>query len=1330
MKKVINKFIAFLVTFAMIIALIPLSTISSLAAGIDEFATKDTNDVQEYTYSKVNSISSGEEYVIVYKYNNEYYALAWNGSEYSAIKGTVNNGKFTVSAEQSDILWSVGNGEITNNGKTLKGNGNSQLPTDNSGKNLSVNNSNQISYTTWDDSSYFPSWKDKNYYLSYDGQNWKTSEDANSNFTFYKVIYEGEAEDTLKPDSILGSDTVEGGDYPEYPNQGSVRVNKNATSEDFNGTGVAKVELGVTGVPVKKGVDVVLVLDISGSMKGTKLTNLKKSAKDFVDILLGDNADGSKSSNRLGLVTFSQDDNSRCKIQYALKNAYGKNKMKNTIDGLTANGGTDYDSAFSNASEVLKNASASRDKYVVFMTDGGPSGFTNTDGTRYHYTSGMSRWDATQIANVPYLKGAEDIKSSGVKVYSIGLGLNNPGNNFTETQAKTIAANLSSNTATNKDYYVSVDDDDAQGTNLNKAFTNIASAIKKAGQNAVVTDVVGSAFDLQTSKTLPNDKGTLSESPNIEVKLYDLYTLADFNKGTITDRNQIGTRKSGNPTVVETVTFNSDGTATSSLKTGNILTKQDNTTTIDAEKFTYTRVDKSDGSNTETFTWKLGDITEQEATISYYAYLRGSMEGNRGNGLYDTNESAVLNYDNYLGHEAHKEFTKPKMPWGSAVVNYEFYLVNEKGQPVNSRGEVVPFAERVTIGDPQQKEFNWNNKTEVTASIVANKLVPEGYELYINDTVYTANATSKGKGNCTIKETVPTGSLGAGDNGSSTKVYDNDEGYTNSSVAFGVKNKTTLIPDSIVIDYGKSIDIDVMKNDRVLNATLDSIATIDTNLGNITLGEGFTNDRKDGFTNNISTKQANISVATDKSVVTYTPTKYMDSVDQFYYAAKDETSDGKGGEITSYRYQTVKVIPATTVYYEDNFGDTTDNDATNGIVYSGSWAEVDETDGTTPEDKQDNKDVTDKDGHQYGSDDSYQNDTKLSNGSAKVTTGDGTASASATFTFKGTGFDLISRTNNSTGLIQYKIYRGDKAEGTPIFKQNLNTVYKDEGGDLYQIPVINWSSETYDTYTVKITVSRNAIFYLDAIRIYNPVGLDNETANNQYKKDKEANPVIKEVRNLLIESGKLSTDETKGAVFVETKDTTSSIVDYINKGPNNEVYLKPGQSVAFNIRSTQKPKSVQIGAKAPNGSSSITVGSGIDDKQISLTSATDMYYNVSSAINWSNDDNSSYATVIITNNGTSDTIASITNLKLTYDNSDGDYYTYVNQSMANEASKIATKRMSVLLDNTDNSTNSTEKDTNSNEQDKDSNQDNSQQETTKNNPIKDFFNNLFSKWFK
>ena len=622
MKKAMKKFIAFLVTFAMTIAMIPLSTISSLAAGVNEFAIKSTNNEQTSTYQKVSSVSSGEDYVIVYNYNNEYYALAWNGSEYSAIKGTVSGEKFTVSADESNIIWSAANNTFTNNGKVLKGNGNEKLPTDDSNdyKTLYVNNSNQIRGGS----------RRSRIYLKYSGTDWETSTTSNNNFTFYKVIYEVGSGDQLVADSILGSDTVEGGDYPEYPNQGSVRINKTATSDDFKGTGVAKVELGVTGVPVKKGVDVVLVLDISGSMKGTKLTNLKKSAKDFVDILLGNNADGSKSSNRLGLVTFSQDDNSRCKIQYALKNAYGKTKIEKTIDDLTADGGTDYDSAFSNASKVLEGASASRDKYVVFMTDGGPSGFTNKDGTRYHYTYGMNSWHATSIASVPYLKGAEEIKTSGVKVYSIGLGLNSPGNSYTEAQAKKIVANLSSNTETNKDYYVSVDDDDAQGTKLNKAFTNIASAIKKAGQNAVVTDVVGSAFDLQTSKTLPNDKGTLSESPNIEVKLYDLYTLADFNKGTITDRNQIGTRKPGNPTVVETVTFNSDGTATSSLKTGNILTKQGNTTTIDAEKFTYTRVDKSDGSNTETFTWKLGDITEQEATISYYAYLRGSMEGNRG----------------------------------------------------------------------------------------------------------------------------------------------------------------------------------------------------------------------------------------------------------------------------------------------------------------------------------------------------------------------------------------------------------------------------------------------------------------------------------------------------------------------------------------------------------------------------------------------------------------------------------------------------------------------------------------------------------------------------
>ena len=1179
------------------------------------------------------------------------------------------------------------------------------------------------------------------------------------NYSFQNIIYNG-TESTSKDIKVLGDaeitvnykyvgkqtpddklytdDEVNEGQVPEYPAKGSVRINKTATSDDFNGTGVAKVELSTTGVPVKKGVDVVLLFDVSTSMNDdSKLQDAKKSAQDFVDKVLT-NSDGTESNNRIALVTFAGYDSnygegSGNEVIYPLKNAQAKQQIKNTINSWTEsklydNGsvreqhttcpGTDYTYAFKKANEILETSDSSRDKYIVFMTDGAPSKYNNMNTNNNGFVNYVKN---NNLEDVETAKQA-----SKTTVYSIGFGMDYEGTNngFSDTEAANVLKKISSGA---DDYYI----DATESKLLQAAFNKIAASIKKAGTEAVVTDKIGGAFELKTTKTLPNDKDTLSYSPAITVTSYDTWTYAEYSAGNCA-YNKIGTRKD-NKEVLETVTFSEDGTEAYSNKVDNGKTNILQNGVINAKTFKYT-------VSTKTFEWTIGDITEQDIALSYYVYLTGSMEGQRGNGVYDTNEKATINYKNYLGQDTTRTFKKPKMPWGSAVVNYEFYLVGEKGQPVNSRGEDVPFAERITIGQLQQKEFNWNNKTELTASIAAKDLVPEGYDLYIDDTVYTANASSKGDGSCTITETVPEGSEGAGKNGSSTNVYQNDEGYTNSYVAFGVKNKTTLIPDSIVIDYGKSIDIDVMKNDRVLNATLDSVAPIGTSLGNTTLGEGFTDRLKVGFTNNISTKQANISVATDKSVVTYTPTKYMDSVDQFYYAAKDETSDGKGGTITSYRYQTVKVIPATTVYYEDNFGDKGNTKTTNGIVYSGSWVEKGETDGTTPEDKQDNKDVSD-DGHQYGSDDSYKNDTKLSNGSASVTKGDGSGLATATFTFKGTGFDLIGRTNTSTGLIQYAVYEGTDTTGKRLTLKNLDTVYKD--GDLYQIPVINWTAKNYGTYTVKITVASDVIFYLDAIRIYNPVVNDN-TANEQYFKDNEANPVIKKVRNLLIKAKDFNEEGiTSGAVFVETAHGTSEMTDYINKGPNNEVYLNKGQSVAFSIKSDEKPKSVQIGAKAPNGSAKIIVGSGSEDedKKISLTSATDMYYDITSSINWTtNNDGSVYGTVIITNNSTTNNenetiIASITNLKLTYANPNKDYDVYVNQNTVDEANKIAVRRMSNILDNSEENKESDEKGDNSQEGNNGSSNegsDSSEEEnnTNTNNPIKDFFNKIFGKWFK
>ena len=604
-------------------------------------------------------------------------------------------------------------------------------------------------------------------------------------------------------DDPLYSDEAEGGDYPQYPNQGSVRTTKTATADNFRENGVAQVELGVTGVPMKQGVDIVLVLDVSTSMDdNNKMEDAKAAAKNFVEnYVFAPNADGTQSNNRLGLVTFSgygsnSYDGTGNDIQYQLKNANAKQNILDTIDRLDTNAGTDYDFAFSGADDVLNHALDTREKYVVFMTDGAPSKYNARTASSQDFDNYRDRVVNSQLTTAQELKN----NYPGVKVFTIGFDMAEGSTvltggwgevySFSAEQCRTVLQNL----ATDPSYYINADNGEA----LYAAFESIGSSLRKAGTEAVVTDEIGSAYTLQKTTSQGFDT-----TPVIEVKSYEL------------DEN--GSR-TGEPTVIETVTFGNNGTtATSSVK-GQLTV--DNNGSFDAQYFSYDVSGWGD-NKTETFTWNIGDINDTEIVLSYYVYLKGSMEGDRGDGIYPTNESAVLDYVNYLGHDAQRTFDRPVLPWGAATVTYEFYLVNEQGQPVNSAGTVIPFEERVKVVSPQTERFNWNSQTEIEASLKAEDYVPDGYTLHIPDAAFTAHAVSSGNGSMSAAGTVPGGSE------DSTKYGNNDPQCTSTWVAFGVLNKTTLIPDSIVLDYGKKVKIDVMENDLLQNAVLNSVAKED-----------------------------------------------------------------------------------------------------------------------------------------------------------------------------------------------------------------------------------------------------------------------------------------------------------------------------------------------------------------------------------------------------------------------------------------------------------------------------------------------------------------------
>lgn len=228
----------------------------------------------------------------------------------------------------------------------------------------------------------------------------------------------------------------------------------------------------------------------------------------------------------------------------------------------------------------------------------------------------------------------------------------------------------------------------------------------------------------------------------------------------------------------------------------------------------------------------------------------------------------------------------------------------------------------------------------------------------------------------------------------------------------------------------------------------------------------------------------------------------------------------------------------------------------------------------------------------------------------------------ASFTFTGTGFDIISRTDNETGIIRAVV---TNAEGKKVYSKMVDTVYQTEGEALYQIPVINCTDLEYGTYTVTISAApANALterctFYLDALRIYNPLGSDNDTANGAYDADDEKDLYTKEIRNLLIEQGSLSsTDE--GFVYVDLEDYVGDLQQYREQGPNNEVYLSGDDGVCTTVKTAdgQAPDSVQIGAKASNGKAYMSIGIGLDSKgvnmawseDIALSTATDMYYDL------------------------------------------------------------------------------------------------------------------------
>jgi len=267
--------------------------------------------------------------------------------------------------------------------------------------------------------------------------------------------------------------------------------------------------------------DVVLAIDTSNSMAEPKnwlgfdtykrLKNAKKAAKSFTDILLKD----SKNKVRVAVVGFGD-------IAYTKADLTSDKKVINkAIDSLKLTGATYTQDALKMADRILNNNSNADQKKIVLLSDGVPT---------YGYYKGEkigSGYEVTDQIKEALYSEADTIKSKGISITTVGIGVDATGKSILERVAKDSGG------------YKAADE---FGSNLDEILKNLAEEIvnKKVNNGKFVipmADYVKFKDNLTyevTTKGIKNEnltKAIKTTKPDSDKNLiFDGLTLGKYDK--------------------------------------------------------------------------------------------------------------------------------------------------------------------------------------------------------------------------------------------------------------------------------------------------------------------------------------------------------------------------------------------------------------------------------------------------------------------------------------------------------------------------------------------------------------------------------------------------------------------------------------------------------------------------------------------------------------------------------------------------------------------------------------------------------------------------------
>lgn len=264
--------------------------------------------------------------------------------------------------------------------------------------------------------------------------------------------------------------------------------------------------------------------------------------------------------------------------------------------------------------------------------------------------------------------------------------------------------------------------------------------------------------------------------------------------------------------------------------------------------------------------------------------------------------------------------------------------------------------------------------------------------------------------------------------------------------------------------------------------------------------------------------------------------------------------------------------------------------------------------------------------------------------------------------------DLVSeKGNDETGLPMIS----QAQEGVTYVVYEKHYIWEPDttGGrnTLYQVPVISSEDHLktsdnptgYGTYKVRVIPMYSTSFdhlnkgsydlYLDGVRIYSPVETEmlEEINETYYKVDREGWPEFFELRDMLISEKDVEEDTINGVLFIDNVSALDDADEYMKFGPNNEIYLSPGQSITFGVNVNAQVADLQVSAKKLQ-TEDVTLGISIDNEMlpdVQIVSASEMYRSIIPADMQFSE---GIIPVTITNKSANNESVSIVKLKVTY----------------------------------------------------------------------------------